>query len=388
MANLTYPVIDPRNEAELVELAIAAVYSYSGGRLNDFSSGSALRVLIEGMCFAGAEILYYANKIIEALVVSYLSNYGITRSLGTAAQTELTFTLTAPLNSSVQLAAGTTVQTQTGIVFITDAQLVFPPGSISGKVTATASTVGKRTNTAANTITQLIQPLSYIQSVTNLAAATGGSDEETQQQAIDRGLAQVRRRNLVSAADYEEYAVEILGVGSVAHAIGNRSGDKVSEQLGSVHVFALDANGNAPNAGDLSDLVQQLKPRTMLGTEVWASAVELVQVDVRLVARLAIGESAETVADTLWEAMQDYLAHDKFEMGQTLLLNEMEYALRQTAAIEHIQSLWLNEWAKDLVMPNDHSQPKARNLTMKLLDVDDNVFDVLRGEFAYEGDIV
>lgn len=388
MANLVYPVIDPRNEAELVEQAIAAVYNYSGGQLNDFSSGSALRVLLEGLCFAGAEILYYANKIIEALVVSYLSNYGVTRSLGTAAQAQLTFTLTAPLNSSVQLPAGTTVQTQAGIVFTTDAQLVFPPGSVSGTVTATASTVGKATNAAANTIAQLIQPLSYIQSVTNLQPATGGSDEETQQQAIDRGLAQVRRRNLVSAADYEEYAVEVLGVGSVAHAIGNRSGDKVSEQIGSVHVFVLDANGNAPNAGDLSDLAQQLKPRTMLGTEVWTSAVELVPVDVRLVARLAIGEDAETVTDTLWAAMREYLAHDKFAMGQTLLLNEMEYALRQTAAIEHIQSLWLNESATDLVMPNDHSQPKANAIFLKLLDDNDNVFDLYRGTVAYEGDFV
>jgi hypothetical protein len=386
MADLIYPVIDPRNESELVELAIAAVYEYSDKQLNDFSTGSALRVLIEGLCFAGAEILYYANQIIEALVVAYLSNYGITRSLGTAAQAELTFTLTAALASSVQLAAGTTVQTQGGIVFTTDAQLVFPPGAVVGKVSATAATIGKTTNAAANTINQLIQPLSYIQSVTNLAAATGGSDEETQQQAIDRGLGQVRRRNLVSAADYEDYVVEILGVGSVAHAIGNRSGDKISEQLGSVHVFCLDANGQPPNTADLASMVQALKVRTMLGTEVWASSVNLVDVNVRLVARLAIGESAEAVADILWAELQDYLAHDKFAMGQTILLNEVKFALRQTAAIGHIQSLWLNDWAKDFVMPNDYSQPKAKAIFMKLLDDRDNVFDLFRGDAPYEGD--
>lgn len=392
MAALVYPEIDPRNEAELVEQAIAAVYSYSNGSLNDFSSASPLRVLVEGLCFAGAEILYYANNVIEALVVSYLSNYGISRSLGTASQTLLNFTLTSAFGTAIQLPAGTQVQTQNGMIFSTDADLVFPAGAIVGTVAATAGTVGKATNVAANSINQMLQPLSYIQTVNNPTAATGGSDEETQQQAIDRGLAAVRRRNLVSAADYEDYAKEILGVGSVAYAIGNRSGDGISYLPGSVCLYCLDAAGEAPNTADLTALVQQMSPRTMIGTALFTRPIELVETRIKVVAKITPGEAPDTVGDALWEAVKEYLDPNQRSMGGSLIRNELMVALGQTGAIEYVQSLLINNVGADMVLPNDHSMPKAFTLEVTLIDALDNEYYVARAtdarNFVYEGDII
>lgn len=392
MAALTYPVIDPRNEAELVEQSIAAVYQYSNGALNDFSSGSALRVLIEGLCFAGAEILYYANSLVEALVVAYLSNYGITRSLGTPASAPLTFTLIAPFNSNISIPAGTQVQTAGGILFATQSALVFPAGAISGTVNAIATSIGSAGNVASNQITQLIQPLSYVQAVTNLAAATGGSDEETQQQAIDRGIAQIRRRNLVSGPDYEEYAAELLGIGSVARAIGNRSGDGASFQVGSVCVFVLDAAGNQPNNSTLATLTQSMASRIMLGTTVFVRPIELFTTAIELVARLSPGEESQAAGDALWDATREFFRPSDLEMGSPILRNELLVALRNTGVISHVQSLTLNGVGADLIMPNDRTISDARTLTMRLIDDSDNVFWVFRSvdaaDFVYEGDIV
>lgn len=377
---LEYPTIDPRNETQLVEQAIAAVYGYSNGLLNDFSSSGPLRVLLEGLCFASAELLYYCNKIVSALVVAYLSNYGITRNLGTPATANLEITLSSTFANPINIPAGYLIQSQSGqVTFSTTQALVLPAGSISGTVPAIAQQVGTIGNVAAGAITQPLQQLSYVSQVINLAPATGGSDEETQQQAIDRGIAQIRRRNLVSADDYESEAISFLGVGSVAKAVGNLGGDRVSEQVGSVHVFVLDAQGNEPNAVTLNQLKATMTPRIMLGTAVWVSPVETLEVDINIIARLVAGEDPIVVSSKLWTALRDYLAPGSYPIGRDLILAEVEYTLRRTGLIEYIESVKINEIGGNFPMPNNWSIPKANRLYTQLLDDSGNVYRNVMG---------
>lgn len=377
---LEYPEIDPRNEADLVEQSIAAVFGYSGGLLNDFSSSGPLRVLLEGLCFASAELLYYANKLPKALLVAYLSNYGITRNEGTFATVQLQITLTASFTSAITIPAGYIVRSTSGNVsFATTQALIFPAGISSGVVPAAAQQLGTVGNVAANQITQPLQPLSFVSGVTNPEAATGGSDQETEQEAIDRGIAEVRRRNLVSADDYEAEARDYFGVGSVAKAIGNLSGDKTTQQLGSVHVFVLDAQGSTPNQAALNELQGVMQPRVMIGTTVWVSPIELVDVDAKLVARLVEGEDPAEVSAALWAAMQAYLAPTAYPVGQDLILKELEYALRQTGRIAYVESLILNGEGANLAMPEQYAMPSAFRLETELVDAAGNIFRAVNG---------
>lgn len=202
MAELDTPIIDPRNETTLVNQALTRAFNASGGTINDLSSSSVARVLIEGLAFAGAELLYYVNKLPLAVVVEFLKVAGITRREGTAARATLTFTLSAPLATPFTIPAGFQVTSTNGVSFLTDTQLIIPAGSIEGTVTATAEVVGSSGNLAAFTITNITQALSFLSGVINLEAAAGGTDAETQDQAIARGLVAIRLRNLVSGADY------------------------------------------------------------------------------------------------------------------------------------------------------------------------------------------
>jgi hypothetical protein len=379
---LQYPTIDPRNEAQLVEQAIAAVYGYSGGALNDFSSSGPLRVLLEGLCFASAELLYYCNKIVDAIVVSYLSNYGITRNLGTTAIATLQITLSASFSNPITIPAGYIVQSQSGrVTFVTTQQLVLPPGAISGTVPAIAQQIGKAGNVAAGSINQPLQPLAYVAGVTNLSPATGGSDEETQQEAIDRGIAQIRRRNLVSADDYEAEAIALLGVGAVAKAVGNLAGDKISQQLGSVHVFALDAEGSKPNPATLTQIQTAMESRVMIGTVVWVSPIETIDADIKLIARIVEGEDPVSVSRKLYEALKAYTAPGSYPIGLDLILNEVEYALRRTGLIEYVESVTINNIGGNLGMPNDWSMPIITRLYSQLVDASGNVYRNLNGQF-------
>lgn len=364
---LPLPILDPRNEDALVEQALIHTYNASGGKLNDFSSSSVARSLLEGQAFAGAELLFYLNRLPLAIVLQYLRITGVERRLGTKAQVTLTFTLRAVLAAPYTIPQG--FQVLGGrYSYFTDSILVIPEGAISGQVTATAAEVGTRYNLPAYEIDAFTQPLAFLSAVTNEEAASGGTDEEPLDEAIARGLAEIRRRNLVTASDYEEEAVSILGEGSVAKAIGLLAGDKVSYQLGAVHLFALNASGEVPNNAQLTTLQQEMNDRIQIGTQLYVSAIDLVLIDVEVVAQLVDGEDPNSVAEELWAALREYLAPTAFQPGESLLLNEVEFALRLTGRVEYIQAVTLNDQATNLPMPHPYSLPKANAIYCKLVD--------------------
>ncbi|NJR40956.1 MAG: hypothetical protein HC781_21605 [Leptolyngbyaceae cyanobacterium CSU_1_4] len=236
---LEAPILDPRNEEKLVEMAIERVFLASGGRINDFSTSSPVRALIEGQAFSAAEHLFWANQFVEAVSIQVLQIAGVQRRLGTTSQTILTFTLTAPLASPFTVPQGYLVKDRSGkITFATDEVLIISAGQVAGQVSATCTELGKQGDVGTYSLVQLTQPLAFLQSVTNIQGATGGTDPETIEQTKARGFASLRRRGLVSADDYQEETKSLLGLGSVAHCIGNRSADRISYQLGTAHVFA------------------------------------------------------------------------------------------------------------------------------------------------------
>ena len=48
------PILDPRNEQQLADQAIAVVSNRSGGLLNDFSDHSPISALMQGFAFSAA----------------------------------------------------------------------------------------------------------------------------------------------------------------------------------------------------------------------------------------------------------------------------------------------------------------------------------------------
>lgn len=380
MAELELPILDPRVEQEIVEQALVRVFNASAGTVNDFSSSSVARVLIEGLSFAASELLYYVNRLPLSLVLQFLRVSGVERRLGTAAIANITFTLTQALATPFTVPQGFQVSDASGkYVFTTDALLTLPAGATSGVVSATAAALGTAYNLPAFTIDRFSQPLTFLSTAINLEPATGGGNEESVDDAIARGLDAIRRRNLVTADDYEEDAIAILGEGAVAKAIGLLSADKITYQLGAVHLFLLNQDGNAPSTAQLSSVQSLLFGRVQIGTSLYVSAIDLVDVDGDLVAKLLPGEDPEDVAELLWQAYQDYLSPTKFEVGASVILKEVEYALRLAGGIEYIQALTLNGLATNLAIANQYSLPKAHSLFVELVDSAGNSFPVLKG---------
>jgi len=374
------PLIDGRNEEELYQAAQNVVAARSLGQLNDFSDHGPLGVFLRATAFAIAELLYAVNNVPLALVVKLLELTGVRRQLGAKASAALTFSLTSARPTPYQIPKGFEVLSASGDKsFYTDAVLTIASGQLTGTVTATAKEVGASYNLGAYTITQLTQPLTFLAGVTNTSPSQGGAASENVEAAINRGLLALRDRSPVSASDFEGRAEDIMGAGSKAKAIGLLGADAVSEQIGAVHLFCLAATGEPANASLQADVIAELSPRIMLGTSLYVSPMQTLEIEAEVIAHLLPGVEANQVADALWDGLSQYLSPASYDPGTDLLITEVAYQMRFVSGIEFIDELRLNGGLQNLPMPNDYTLPIAYSLSVELVDSTGIVFRTLRG---------
>lgn len=373
-------ILDGRNEEEIVEQSIQRVFNESEGQLNDFSENSPVAALIQGQAFAASEFLYYVNKLPLALVIDFLKVTGVERSLGTKAKVTLTFSISSPQAIPFTITQGFEVVDSTGnLSFFTDATLEIPAGLVSGSVTATAEETGSIYNLPAYSITGITQPLTFLFAVTNTEPSNGGTNAETEAQTIERAITKLRLRNLVSASDYEQAAEDLMGEGSVAKAIGLLSQNKLVKELGAVHIFLLNSDKTPANSAQISEVRNSLVSRIQLGTQLYVSPMELLDISAELIARINPGSKLETVVNDLWIAYQEYLNPSTYPVGKDIILNEVSYHLRVTEGIKNIQFLSLNGQPSNIPIPNDFTLPNPSSLYVKLADENGVIYETVLG---------
>lgn len=220
--------IDPRNEAELVQQASQRVYEASNQTLNDFSSGNPLAALIEGQAFAQNEFLFWANQLPDKILIEWIGPFlGAMRRLGTPAAAELSISA-VPSDTAIVIPIGTTFTTdanRTGgesIAFVNTSEVIIPPGELSAKVIVVSQFVGSRYNVPANTIVDIGATGIGNVSVTNPLPAVGGSNVETYEEVQERFFTLIRRKNPVSAEDWQGFFTDLYGPGTLTSVQPNR----------------------------------------------------------------------------------------------------------------------------------------------------------------------
>lgn len=220
--------IDPRNETEIVQAAAQRVYQASGQTLNDFSAGNPLAALLEGLSFSQGEFLFWANQLPQSILIEWLGPFlGAMRKLGTASVARLL--VNVPVSDTVTtIPAGTTFTTDANLTggesftFITESDISIPAGETSAYVAVSSQYVGSVYNAPANSITGVSATNIDGVSVTNPQPATGGSDVETYQEVQERFFTLIRRRNPVSADDWQDFFTDFYGVGTQTSVQPNR----------------------------------------------------------------------------------------------------------------------------------------------------------------------
>jgi Baseplate J-like protein len=397
MSIVKYTPLDAPNLAQDVDLlpyVYSTIQSASQGEINDFSPHSPIAALAEGLDFSIRELRYALNRFAFTAALNHLKIAGVQRRLGANAQVMVTFTLSAALGNPFLLSTGYMVHTPDDLEFLTDENLIIPPGATSGTVRATARNSGSQYNVPSYAIAQLSETRAFLKSVTNLEAATGGLNEETLEEVLSRGFAALRYRGvLITEDDFEQEAMRLLGVGSVAKAIGRLAADKLSYEKGSVHLFVLNPDGMAPSQGQLSDLQQSMQAKiptflkeqksTAIASALYLSAIEFLPLEIYVIASLIPGDNPEIRAQKIYEELGDYLKPGTLPLGETVLLKELELVVRRSG-VRFVQSVSIhvpnatNTGVEviyaDVTLPSVWTAATLKGLTVDLVDGNGNHF--------------
>lgn len=363
--------LDPRSELDLVSEAKLVAFNKSNGALNDFSAGSPLAALIEAQAFVGSELLFYANKAIPSLAIEFYKNVGVQRRLGTPSVVTLTFELQSSQLTPFYIPQFFEVSDiNNSVYFKTNNSVVIPPGQTSITVTATSSSIGSNQNVKALSITNITQSLTNLNLVKNLVSAQGGSDKETLEETIVRGNLALRTRGLVSADDYERTAEALIGKGSRFKAVGNLGSNKIDYVLGTVHLFGLDVSGNPITPAQAYTVVTNLTPNIHISTSLFCSSVELknVDVDVEFIISPSSTLSAAQVAANVYLNLYNYMSSKYFQIGEDLLIEEVEYIVRDTDNVKRGRSIELDNATNDITITNNYSVINLSQATIKVFD--------------------
>lgn len=340
--------IDPRNEAQLVNEAAKRAYDASNAKLNDFSAGNPLMALIEGQAFAQGELLFWANQLPESILIEWIGPFlGAMRRLGTPATTRLTIFIN-PQQSQFVIPAGTEFQTDANLTggesisFITAAEVTIGANQTSVQVQANSSLVGTFNNVPPNTITRAAGTELPVISATNDVAAVGGSDVETLDAVKERFFTLIRRRNPVSAQDWQDLFEDLFGVGTYTTVLPNRSAKEsyiwLNDYVGAnghISFFFLNPDGTEPTPDQVrraQNVVDFSLPMEMQG-HVYPIDLSQVQFEIDLAyeptAPFAgyLRNYSQQVRDNLFEIMQPGLT---FPSGYDFSVADVDSALLDT----------------------------------------------------------
>ena len=248
--------IDPRTEAEIVQQASQRVYEASNQTLNDFSAGNPLSALLEGQAFAQGEFLFWANQLPDSILIEWLGPFmGAMRRLGTAATAQLIATVPASTQVTI-IPAGATFTSNANLsggesfAYVSTDRIEVPAGVTEFTITVTSQFVGAIYNVPANSITTTSAINVNSLTVTNPRPAVGGSDVETYQEVQERFFTLIRRKNPVSAQDWQDFFVDFFGTGTLTSVQPNRPSQQPYNYLtdyllpnGRVSFFVLGPNG-------------------------------------------------------------------------------------------------------------------------------------------------
>ncbi len=368
---ISYPLLEIRNEDELAAQAIART---SGGltteivnaqirdrqeilkllvggldapvclELTNANPSAPHTVLLEAFAWMLAQQAYRFNRIPEQNFIAFANLFGIEPRPATFAETILQFTVDAPLNTAVNIPAETQVSDADGnYVFETISDLSIPSGQITGEVTARRSVAGQIL-LSSNILTELIDPIAFVESVTNLSAIDSGTEFESLESTLNRVKRYQRRgERIVSVKDLEEAITDeaLVGNGIVRAFPFIKNGEffdfngLIAPKVGHTTVVVM------TKTGEVIDDLMRLKIATLLEQGVGNQFIYLVDpifvgFDVEFKVRLNLGTPQGAVLAAIERNLRNFYAPSREQFGRPILRSEIIAIIEGTGGVDRI----------------------------------------------------
>ena len=359
--------LDPSNDDDLLQECYLRCYNASDGRINDFRDSSVVTALYEGVVHAQANLLWYLNQLPEAVAFEVMRySTQVERSDGTAAKANLYFQLASPLATNFLIDTSYTIPYK-DTYFTLDAPLVIPAGAYEAVGSATCAKVGSQYNAAPFGLVITNTGLTGLSTIYNLEAITGGSDLEPLETTLSRMQRVIRQRStLVSAKQYEDRAVELMG-GGRALAVPLLSSDRLTKATGQVHLFLLGNDGKAPNTATLANIASTLTSEGFVASYCWTSPIEFIDINCEFV--ITVTAVSQELATLLNEAIKELYDPLLYPFGQAISVQDSVYKLRLADdRVRNVFSALINGNSLDFALPQRWSLPFLRSNVITLVD--------------------
>lgn len=257
--------------------------------------------------------------------------YGVIRKEATKAIGVLT------VKGTGTVYAGATFATESGIQFVATENTDIKE---NGQINIEAATAGVIGNVDAETIKVISMSIPGINSVINENSTTGGYDEETDAELLDRYLFKVRNpATSGNKNNYELWAREIEGVGG-ARCIPLWNGN------GTVKVVIIDANLNVADEMLLNKVREYLEEEKPIGADL--TVVSATAVNVKIAANIygSVNEGE------FKEKVDTYFKEIGFNRGYVSIAHIGKTLLECSGVIDY-DSLTLNGEAKNIPLTEE-----------------------------------
>lgn len=288
------------------------LYAGEGGLLNIILAPGAY-VFWEALQALRAQVpISFVDETSGAYIDKAAAAYGITRKPGTPASVDVTFAGTA----NAVVPAGTMCVTADGLGFLTDEELTLGEDG-SGTVSATSDDVGAVYNVPAQAIVTTQESVAGVSGVTNDAAATGGTDPETDAALFAR-LDAYRKTPPTSGNDrhYYQWALEVNGIGAASVI-------RCWDGPGTVKVIVADMELRPVEEDKVEEVAAYIETQRPVTAEVTVESAEGVGVQVAVTVETDGTVSKPATEQALTDRLAEYLGTLAFQTGAEVVYNRV-----------------------------------------------------------------
>ncbi len=355
MANIYGPILplqlDSRNTEALVRALQTRIFLESGGTLNDFTPASPLAAITEGQAFAQAELLYYLNNLPEAFSLQWLRQLGVQRKIGSRALVDVTFYKVAGYQRVLIIPKGTKLIANGGQVFTTLAEVRITEENFSFTVSCQSERWGESYNVPAGEINKIEKNFAGLEFLRNEQPAVGGTDTESVSEMKSRAFEVLSRRNLTTATDFENEVRTLVPESSIVKVLTYEERFALDDRLsGNVVICAGDEDGGELSSSNIAYLINSMKPRITIGTNISFISPEIVPVDLTveiLYDPNTLDVGTDFLAFQILDKMRSYLSPVNLPLGSDLEHQEALKLLYDLDFVKSVNNLTIKSMVKD-----------------------------------------
>jgi len=355
MSNIYGPILplqlDSRNTTALVRAIQTRISLESGGELNDFTPASPLAAISEGQAFAQSELLYYLNNLPEAFSLQWLRQLGIQRRIGAKALVDITFYKVPGYSKVVIIPQGTKVYSNSGLEYELLKEVRILESEDSKTIICRSSKWGSIYNAGEGEINKIERAFVGLESLRNNDSATGGKDLESINSMKQRAFEVLSRRNLTTATDFENEVTILAPEASLVKVLTYEERYQLSSVLsGNIVICMGDENGNPLSDTTLQYVIESIRNRVTLGTNVSIITPEIVPIDLVIEVYYDPAEIAGNIdlrASQILGIMQEYINPINLPLGSNLSYQDLLRKIYEYSYVKSVNTLDMKLMIKD-----------------------------------------